>query len=276
MAAIVIVPGVHYICGVARVRGVHVVRRTTMNPWNRPTAYSQSQPAAVDAGLRSYMLKVYNLMASGILLSAIVAYVAGTFAPVTNLLVGVGPDGRAGLTLLGMAAAFAPLGLAVFMMFRLRSMTAQGLQTLFWTYAGVMGLSLFSIFLVYTQASILKVFLITAGTFGLLSIYGYTTKRDLTSWGTFLFVGLWAVLITSVVNMFLHSSGLDLALSYIAIALALGLTAYDTQKIKDIYYAAGYAGEDALKRASTMGALNLYFDFIYLFINLLRVMGDRR
>ena len=243
-----------------------------MSAWDRGQPTAGSQARSIDLGLRSHMLKVYNLMASGVLLSAIIAYVAGTVPAVTSLLVGVGPDGRVGLTALGLVAIFAPLGMVFFMMFRLRSMSAQGLKTLFWVYAGLMGLSMFSLFLVYTQASILKVLLITAGTFGLLSIYGYTTKRDLTAMGSFLIVGVFAVLIASVVNMFLHSSALDFGLSIIGVGLALGLTAWDTQKIKDIYYQGG--GSDS--RASTMAALSLYFDFIYLFVNLLRLMGDRR
>lgn len=248
-----------------------------MSAWDRQTTatVASGQSSAVDQGLRSYMLKVYNMMASGILLSGIIAYIAGTVPAVNGLLVGVNAEGKAGLTVLGMIVAFAPIGMAFFMMFKLRSISTQGLQVLFWTYAGVMGLSLFSIFMVYTEASILRVFLITAGTFGLLSMYGYATKKDLTSWGTFLFVGIIAVFAVSILNMFLKSSGLDLALSYVGVFLALGLTAYDTQKVKEIYYQTG-GNPDAVKRASTMGALNLYFDFIYLFINLLRILGDRR
>jgi FtsH-binding integral membrane protein len=139
-----------------------------------------------------------------------------------------------------------------------------------------MGLSLFSIFLIYTGQSILQVFFVTAGTFGLLSMYGYTTKKDLTSWGTFLSVGVIAMFVVSIVNVFfLKSSGLSLAMSYIGVLLALGLTAYDTQKVKEVYYTTG-GSPDAVKRASILGALSLYFDFIYLFINLLRIMGERR
>lgn len=246
-----------------------------MNAWDRQQSVATGQERAVDQGLRSYMLKVYNMMASGVLLSGIIAYIAGTFEPVTSLLVTAGPDGRIGLSVLGLIVAFAPLAMAFFMMFKLRSMSTSALKTTFWVYAGVMGLSLFSIFLVYTQASILKLFFITAGTFGLLSMFGYATKRDLTSWGTFLIVGVFAVLIVSVVNLFLQSSGLDLLLSYVAVGLALGLTAYDTQKIKEHYYQTGGSGELA-QRAATLGALNLYFDFIYLFINLMRIIGERR
>ncbi len=246
-----------------------------MDIWNRPSTMAQSQATATDQGLRSYMLKVYNMMASGVLLSAIICYLAGTSDAFLQMVLTQGTDGRVGLSGLGWVIALAPMGMAFFLMFRLRSLSTQGLQMTFWAYAGLMGLSLFSIFVVYTAASVLKVFLITAGVFGLLSMVGYTTKRDLTSMGTFLIAGIWAVLIVSLVNMFLHSSGLDLLLSYVSVALALGLTAYDTQKIKAYYYSTGGSGEMA-QRAATLGALNLYFDFVYLFVNLLRVLGDRR
>jgi FtsH-binding integral membrane protein len=194
------------------------------------------------------------------------------------LVIAVGPDGAVtGMSPFGWIIAFAPLAMVLILGFRLNKMSAQGVQMTFWAYATVMGLSLFSIFLVYTGASILKVFFITAGTFGLLSMYGYTTKRDLTSWGTFLFVGIWAVLIVSLLNVFFFkASGLDLALSYVGVFLALGLIAYDTQKVKEIYYTTGGGSGEAAKKASMLGALSLYFDFIYLFINLLRIMGDRR
>ena len=249
-----------------------------MEPWNRTQSEVQSQAmAAVDQGLRAHMLRVYNYMASGVLLTAIVSYFAGTSEDFLRLVIDVGPDGAAtGMSPLGWIIAFAPLAMVLILGFRAHKMSAQGVQMAFWGYAVLMGLSLFSIFLVYTGASILKVFFITAGTFGLLSMYGYTTKRDLTSWGTFLFVGIWAVLIVSLLNVFwFKASGLDLALSYVGVFLALGLTAYDTQKVKELYYTTGGSGE-AAKKASILGALSLYFDFIYLFINLLRILGDRR
>ncbi|MFO0456138.1 MAG: Bax inhibitor-1/YccA family protein [Alphaproteobacteria bacterium] len=249
-----------------------------MEPWNRTQSEVQSQAmAAVDQGLRAHMLRVYNYMASGVLLTAIVSYFAGTSEAFLRLVIAVGPDGAAtGMSPLGWIIAFAPLAMVLILGFRAHKMSAQGVQMAFWGYAVLMGLSLFSIFLVYTGASSLKVFFITAGTFGLLSMYGYTTKRDLTSWGTFLFVGIWAVLIVSLLNVFwFKASGLDLALSYVGVFLALGLTAYDTQKVKELYYTTGGSGE-AAKKASILGALSLYFDFIYLFINLLRIMGERR
>ncbi|MFN8929046.1 MAG: Bax inhibitor-1/YccA family protein, partial [Alphaproteobacteria bacterium] len=155
-----------------------------MEPWNRTQSEVQSQAmAAVDQGLRAHMLRVYNYMASGVLLTAIVSYFAGTSEAFLRLVIAVGPDGAAtGMSPLGWIIAFAPLAMVLILGFRAHKMSAQGVQMAFWGYAILMGLSLFSIFLVYTGASILKVFFITAGTFGLLSMYGYTTKRDLTSW----------------------------------------------------------------------------------------------
>ncbi len=248
-----------------------------MNPWNRQTAEVQSQSTrAVDQGLRSYMLKVYNYMASGVLLTAIIAYFAGTSPAFYAAMLQQGANGQVGLTGLGWIVTLAPLAMVFFMMFKLRSMSTQTLQITFWAYAALMGLSMFAIFLVYTQASILRVFFATAATFGLLSIYGYSTKRDLTSIRSFLVVGIWAVLIVSLINVFLlKSSGLDFVLSLLGVGLALGFTAYDTQKLKEIYYQGG-SNEAVVKHTAILGALNLYMDFVYLFMNLLRLLGDRR
>jgi FtsH-binding integral membrane protein len=249
-----------------------------MSAWDRqPEVTGLSQSAAsVDQGLRSYMLKVYNYMASGLLLTAVIAYFAGTSDAFLATMLKQGADGAVGVSGLGYVVMFAPLAMVFFMMFRLNKMSTQTLQITFWAYAALMGLSLFSIFLIYTQTSILRVLFITSGTFGLLSMYGYATKRDLTSWRTFLVVGAWAMLIVSLLNMFLmKSTGLQLAMSYIGVLLALGFTAYDTQKIKEIYYSVSHSA-DGLARASIMGALNLYMDFIYLFVNLMRILGERR
>jgi uncharacterized protein len=249
-----------------------------MSAWDRqPEVTGLSQTTTtVDQGLRSYMLKVYNYMASGLLLTAVIAYFAGTSDAFLGMMLKQGVDGAVGISGLGYVVMFAPLAMVFFMMFKLNSMSTQTLQITFWTYAALMGLSLFSIFLIYTQTSILRVLFITSGTFGLLSMYGYATKRDLTSWRTFLVVGAWAMLIVSLLNMFLmKSTGLQLAMSYIGVLLALGFTAYDTQKIKEIYYTVSHSA-DGLARASIMGALNLYMDFIYLFVNLMRILGERR
>lgn len=247
------------------------------NPWNRSAEVQSQATRAVDQGLRSYMLRIYNYMASGVLLTGLVAYGASQWTPFLNAVMKTNAEGMVtGLSPLGWLVAFAPV---VFVLLFGRAMSSANISTLkttFWAYAGVMGLSLFSIFLAYTGASIMRVFFITAGTFGLFSIYGYTTKKDLTSWGSFLFIGIWAVFIASIANMFMHSSGFSLVLSLVGVGLAIGLIAFNTQKLKDVYYAVGRSGDTALERASIMGALQLYFDFIYLFINLLRIMGDRR
>lgn len=247
-----------------------------MNAWNRPTVEAQAQSTAVDQGLRSYMLKVYNYMASGVLLTAIISYFAGTSEAFLGMIISQNAAGQYGLNGLGWLITFAPIAMVLVLGFRAHKMSAQGVQMAFWAYAALMGLSLFSIFLAYTGESIMRVFFVTAATFGLLSIYGYSTKKDLTSWGTFLFIGIWAVFLTTLVNVFfLKASGLQLILSYVGVVLALGLTAYDTQRIKATYYQTQYDTEGT-KKAAALGALQLYFDFIYLFINLLQIMGDRR
>lgn len=247
-----------------------------MSAWERQTIVTGQGAQSVDAGLRQYMLKIYNYMACGVLLTAIIAYFAGTSDAFLSSMLTQGADGRVGMSGLGYLVSFAPLAMVFFMMFRLNHLSTENLQLTFWAYAMLMGLSLFSIFMIYTQVSILRTLFVTAGTFGLLSMYGYTTQRDLTSIGTFLRVGVWAVLIASLVNVFLLKSGpFDLLLSCLGVVLALGFTAYDTQRLKDVYYAVGGHAE-ALKRSTILGALTLYMDFIYMFINLLRLMGDRR
>ena len=247
-----------------------------MNAWDRQSTVAPSQTRAMDQGLRSYMLKVYNMMASGILLTAVIAYFAGTSEAFLNLVLKQGENGAVGVSLLGYVCMFAPLAMVLFMMAKLRTMSTQTLAMTFWAYATLMGLSLFSIFLVYTQVSILKVLFVTAGTFGLLSMYGYTTKRDLTSMASFLMVGCFALILVSLVNiLLLHSSMLDMMLSCVGVLVALGFTAYNTQTLKDNYYSTA-GSPDLAKRASILGALQLYMDFVMLFVNLLRLMGDRR
>lgn len=250
-----------------------------MNPWNRPqAAVAQSQSsAAVDAGLRSYMLKVYNYMASGVLLTGLIAYFVGQSDAFLSAVLAQNPaTGAVGLSGLGWLIAFAPLAMVFLLGFRAHKMSAAQVQAAFWGYASLMGLSLFSLFLVYTGESVIRVFFITAATFGLLSMYGYSTKKDLTSWGTFLIVGVWAVFLTTLANAFIFKlSGIAMALNYVGVLLALGLTAYDTQKVKETYYLSGYDAE-GVKKTAVLGALRLYFDFIYLFVNLLQIMGDRR
>ena len=244
----------------------------------KTTIKSSVSEAIIDQGLRSYMLKVYNYMASGVLLTGVVALFLFKMSVVT------GPNGEIlSLTNLGNSIynsglawiiMLAPLGVVFYMSFGIAKMSASKAQTVFWIFAGLMGASLSSIFLAYTGTSITRVFFITAGTFGAMSIYGYTTKRDLTKLGSFLFMGLIGIIIASLVNIFLKSSMMYFVISIIGVLVFVGLTAYDTQKIKNMYLASD-SGELIGKKA-VMGALTLYLDFINLFIMLLRLFGQRR
>jgi len=243
---------------------------------------SRAQAApAIDAGLRDYMLKVYNYMASGLALTGLVAFmlyqmVGGNDIQVVN---GVMYNlNSLGQTIysgpLMWIIALSPLAVVMYMSFGIRGMSAVRAQTMFWVFSFLMGLSLSSILLTYTGASIARVFFITASTFGAMSIYGYTTKRDLTNFGSFLFMGLIGIIIASIVNIFMQSPALYYGISILGVLIFVGLTAYDTQKIKNMYMAYD-SGEVAAKKA-IMGALTLYLDFINLFIMLLRLFGQRR
>ena len=244
---------------------------------NRAKAAQQST-VVMDEGLRTYMLKVYNYMATGILLTGIVALLTFKMSVVTNdagSIVGLTSMGNAiymsGLKWLVMLA---PLGIVFYMSFGINKMSAAKAQTTFWFFAGLMVLSLSSILLVYTGMSVTRVFFICSSTFGAMSIYGYTTKRDLTKLGSFLMMGLIGIIIASLVNIFLKSSMMYFVISILGVLIFVGLTAYDTQKIKNMY-AASDTGEIMGKKA-VMGALTLYLDFINLFIMLLRLFGQRR
>ena len=226
--------------------------------------------AARDAGLRSYMLSVYNYMASGVLLTGIVAMLFAPYA--ANVMINEAGTGMSGL---GWLIAFAPLGFVFAMSLGLNRMSAGTLQALFWVFSVAMGLSMSTIFLTYTEMSIAQTFFAVAAAFGGLSLWGYTTKKDLSGWGTFLIMGVVGIFVALLVNLFLRSPALDLAISAIGVLIFAGLTAYDTQKIKSIYFAVAGHGETMAKTA-IMGALNLYLDFINMFIFLLRFMGDRR
>jgi uncharacterized protein len=229
-----------------------------------------TRDAAFDAGLRSYMLSVYNYMASGVLLTGVVALL---FANSGYLPLMFNESGR-GLSALGMIVSFAPLGFVLVLSFGINRLSTSTAQMLFWAYAGVMGLSLSTIFMVYTQESIALTFFSTAAAFAGLSLYGYTTKRDLSGFGTFLIMGVVGLLVASILNMFLQSGTLSLVISFVGVLIFAGLTAYDTQKIKSMYDYV--AGTDMMGKTVIMGALNLYLDFINMFMFLLRFMGDRR
>ena len=233
---------------------------------------------AVDEGLRAYMLRVYNYMAGGVFLTGIVAYLTSSAAITT------GPTGAKVLTEFGQliyvsplkwVIMLAPLAFVFFISFRIYKMSVGGAQLAFWLFAAAMGLSLSSIFLVYTGQSITQVFFVTAAAFGGLSLYGYTTKKDLSGWGSFLIMGVIGIIIAGLVNLFLQSSALQFAISVIGVLVFAGLTAYDTQRIKDGYHEV-MGDMTATSKAAIMGALNLYLDFINMFVMLLQLFGSRR
>jgi FtsH-binding integral membrane protein len=227
--------------------------------------------AEIDQGLRSYMLGVYNYMASGLAVTGAVA--AGTYM----LAVQNGQLTPFGLTLfqspLMWVFVLAPVALVFFLSFRIQAMRAATAQAIFWIYAALNGVAFSTLGLVYSGNSITRVFFISAATFGALSLWGYTTKRDLSGWGSFLFMGLIGIIIASLVNLFMVSTALQFVISIIGVLVFAGLTAYDTQQIKEMYLEAD-DGETMSKKV-LMGALRLYLDFINLFLMLLRLFGNR-
>jgi uncharacterized protein len=225
--------------------------------------------AEVDEGLRAYLLQVYSYMAAGVALTGVVAYltsrVAASDPAVAQLLYG---------SPFRWVIMLAPLAFVFFLSFRFSSMSLAAAQIAFWLFSAVMGLSLSSIFLVFTGQSIARVFFITAATFAGLSIYGYTTQRDLSGWGAFLFMGVLGIVIAALVNIFLQSSALQFAVSVVGVLVFAALTAYDTQRIKEGYFA--MREETALVvKGAIMGALSLYLDFINIFVSLLNLFGQR-
>ncbi|UCI08298.1 Bax inhibitor-1/YccA family protein [Mesorhizobium sp. B1-1-8] len=251
---------------------------------NYQTSAAPGARVDIDQGLRAYMIKVYNLMGLGLLITGLAA-VGTIMLATTNDPAAAVATLRGGemLTSFGYAifasplkwvVILAPLAAVMFLSFRVQSMSVAAAQTTFWVYAGLVGLSLSSIFLIYTTASISQTFFATAAAFGGLSLYGYTTKRDLTAVGSFLIMGLIGLIIASLINIFLQSSALSFAVSAIGVLIFAGLTAYDTQKIKEMYFEGDVA--DVAGRKAIMGALRLYLDFINLFMFLLQFMGDRR
>ena len=224
-----------------------------------PRVYNKtlaSDSAEIDQGLRSYMMRVYNYMASGLLITAIVAFLGASTGVYYSI-------------------AQSPLIWVVLALnFGINRMKSSTLQMVFWAFAVCMGLSLSNILLMYTGTSIAKTFFVTAAAFSSLSLYGYTTKKDISGWGSFLFMGLIGIILASVVNMFIGSSFMQFAISVIGVLVFAGLTAYDTQQIKEIYHAGDSA--EVSGRKAIMGALRLYLDFINMFILLLQLFGNRR
>jgi FtsH-binding integral membrane protein len=222
--------------------------------------------AARDVGLRSHMLKVYNYMASGVLLTGIVSLLFFSSGYAEQIMLGGG--------ILPWIIILSPLAIVFAMSFGVNRMATSTLQMLFWAFATLMGLSMSTLFLVYTGTSIAQTFFATAAAFLSLSLYGYTTKRDLSGFGTFLIMGVVGLLVAMLINMFLQSSAMALAISAIGVLLFAGLTAYDTQRIKSMYVQ--LQGSEFLGKAAIMGALSLYLDFIHMFQFLLSFMGNRR
>jgi len=231
---------------------------------------------AVDAGLRSFMLGVYNKVALGLIWSAALAYLTSSVPDVRDMLFRVGPDGRlAGITVIGMAVGWSPLILLLVGGFALRNPSPRSAGMLYWGIVSLIGASLGMWVLIYTGASIATTFLVTATAFGALSLFGYATKRDLTGMGSFLIIGLFGVIIASVVNMFMHSAMMSFIVNVLGVLIFAGLIAYDTQRLKMTYYQLG-GDQAAMGVATNFGALSLYINFINLFQFLLQFMGARR
>jgi uncharacterized protein len=230
---------------------------------------SREIDADIDQGLRTHMLKVYNMMAIGLAITGAASYGLAQAALNNPALFNFIYN-----TPFKWALVFAPFLVVLYLQFRMHTMSTAKARTVFWIYAGLMGASLSTIFLVYTGASIVKTFFITSASFGALSLYGYTTKRDMSAMGSFLMMGLFGLIIASLVNLYFQSPMVDLVLSAVGVLIFAGLTAYDTQEIKEMYLE--HDDEATAGRKAIMGALKLYLDFINLFIYLLRFLGDRK
>ncbi|MGH6990058.1 MAG: Bax inhibitor-1/YccA family protein [Stellaceae bacterium] len=233
---------------------------------SRWTTHSTVPHVEIDAGLRSYMLRVYNYMAGGLALTGIVAYFAASSGIYAELV----QQHR----MLFWIVLIAPLALVMLLSFRINKMSLGAAQTTYWGYAALVGLSIAGIFFVYTGASIATTFFICAAMFAAMSLWGYTTKRDLTKMGSFLFMGVIGIVVAMLVNMFLHSAALQFAISAIGVVVFTGLTAWDTQRIKEMYWEGD--GAVVAGKKSIMGALALYLDFLNLFLFMLQFMGVRR
>ena len=242
--------------------------------FNRGSVLNRTADVAqIDEGLRSYMLRVYNYMTTGLALTGAVAYLVAHTPALLGLFYVAQPNGSVAATPLAWIAMLSPLAFILVLSFGIHKMKASTAQLVFWLFAGVMGLSLSHIFLQFTGASIARVFFISAATFAAMSLYGYTTKRDLSGLGTFLFMGLIGIVLASIVNIFIGSTMVQFVVSVLGVIVFVGLTAYDTQKIKEMYNELD--GSEVAGKKAVMGALRLYLDFINLFIMLLHLFGQR-
>jgi FtsH-binding integral membrane protein len=232
---------------------------------NQRTSFASSASrVSYDAGLRAYMLSVYNYMAIALGISGAVAFLTASSPALMNAIFG---------TPLAFVVMLAPVIFVFVFARKIHSLSSEAAKNYLWIFAGLMGLSLSTVFIQYTGTSIARIFLVTASTFGLMSLYGYSTKKDLSGLGSFLIMGLIGLIIASIVNIFMQSSAMQFALSVIGVFIFIGLTAYDTQKIKQAYY---YSDGGSTSKLAVFGALNLYMDFINLFLMLLQLFGDRR
>ena len=256
--------------------------RNYASPFGR-AAVGRTDPAAVDAGLRPYMLRIYNYMSIGLANTGLAALGIYMAAVTGDPSVGAARIGNAYLTPFGYAMfvsplkwlfILAPLAMVFVISFGINRLRPATAQMLFWVFSALMGISLSSIFLVYTHTSIVRVFFITAASFGALSLYGYTTKRDMTGMGSFLMMGLFGIIIASLVNLFVASSALQFIVSVVGVLVFAGLTAWDTQKIKEMYDPMDDG--TVAGRKAVLGAWSLYADFVNMFLFLLRLLGDRR
>ena len=234
---------------------------------NNSSFISSASSSTYDSALRDYMATVYKHMSIALIVSGLVSFFLSQSPSLMQAIFG---------TPLKWLVIFAPLALVLFASFKFHSLTSSQIRTFLYVYAAAIGVSLSSIFLIYTAQSIVRIFFITSSTFGLMSLYGYTTKKDLTSFGSFLIMGVIGILIASLVNIFLKSSGLQLIISVIAVFIFIGLIAYDTQKIKENYFQFAHADAEQVNKIALWGALSLYMDFINLFVHLLHLFGDKR
>jgi len=233
---------------------------------------NDSKIYAID-GLKNYFVKIYGIMATGLLVTTTAALMVFTFSPLRDLIFYVTPNGYLlGLTGIGKLISFAPLGISMFFSFGMHKINARTAQLLFWVYATLIGIMLASLGFLYTGESIVKTLFVCTGMFGGMSLYGYTTKKDLTQMGSLLYMGVLGLVLASLVNIFLHSSQLEFILSFFGVIIFTGLTAYDTQKLKALYY----AGAEKEDKIGIMAAFSLYLDFLNLFLYLLKFMGGRK
>lgn len=234
-----------------------------------------SETRGFDQGLRSYMVSIYSYMATALLVTALSGFLTVTVDPIRNMMFNFTPSGDVtGNSGLGFLVMIAPIFLAFYFFSNVARLDVEKSKTLLWVYSALTGMSLSILSFIYTDESIMRTFLVCSATFAGMGIYGYTTKKDLTAMGSFLIMGLMGLIITSLVNMFVGSESVHWATSLIGVGIFMGLIAYDTQKLKHIYFATG--GGEMGRRMAVYGALNLYLDFINLFMYLIRFLGVRR